>query len=59
MRRAANARPSPPSWPSLVAGFFGESLFGGKVLSPADVLCVSASFRDARRAATTSRRTGS
>jgi len=32
----------------LVAGFFAESLFGGKVLSPADVLRVSASFRDAR-----------
>jgi hypothetical protein len=29
-----------------VAGFFHESLFGGKVLSPADVLRVSASFRD-------------
>jgi hypothetical protein len=33
----------------LLAGFFGESLFGGKVLSPADVLFVSASFRDAAR----------
>ena len=31
---------------ALVAVFFGESLFGGKVLSPADVLFVSASFRD-------------
>ena len=31
---------------TLVAGFLGESLFGGKVLSPADVLFVSASFRD-------------
>ncbi|HEV3120508.1 MAG TPA: hypothetical protein VGY53_01330, partial [Isosphaeraceae bacterium] len=29
----------------LVAAFFGESLFGGKVLSPADVLLASASFR--------------
>ncbi len=28
-----------------VGGFFGESLFGGKVLSPADVLFASASFR--------------
>ncbi|HMB02345.1 MAG TPA: hypothetical protein VKP69_01230, partial [Isosphaeraceae bacterium] len=34
---------------ALVAGFFGESLFGGKVLSPADVLFVSASFRDETR----------
>ncbi|WP_406696867.1 hypothetical protein V5E97_38370 [Singulisphaera sp. Ch08] len=33
---------------TLVAGFFSESLFGGKVLSPADVLLVSASFRDQR-----------
>jgi hypothetical protein len=32
----------------LVAGFFSESLFGGKVLSPADVLFVSASFRGRR-----------
>lgn len=31
---------------ALVAGFFAESLFGGKVLSSADVLKVSASFRD-------------
>ena len=38
--------PSPPCLAALVAGFLGESLFGGKVLSPADVLCVSASFRD-------------
>ena len=30
----------------LVAAFLGESLFGGKVLSPADVLWVSASFRE-------------
>jgi len=30
----------------LVAGFLGEALFGGKVLSPADVLWVSASFRE-------------
>jgi hypothetical protein len=30
---------------ALVAAFFGESLFGGKVLSPADVLEASASFR--------------
>ena len=29
----------------LVTGFFGDSLLGGKVLSPADVLRVSASFR--------------
>ena len=29
-----------------VAAFFHETLFGGKVLSPADVLRVSASFRD-------------
>ena len=34
---------------ALVAGFLGESLLRGKVLSPADVLRVSASFRDARR----------
>ncbi len=31
---------------ALIGGFLGESLFGGKVLSPADVLFVSASFRD-------------
>ncbi len=31
---------------ALVSGFLAESLFGGKVLSPADVLFVSASFRD-------------
>jgi hypothetical protein len=30
-----------------VAAFFHESLIGGKVLSPADVLLVSASFREA------------
>ena len=30
----------------LLTGFFGDSLLGGKVLSPADVLLVSASFRD-------------
>ena len=30
----------------LVAGLLGESLLGGKVLSPADVLWVSASFRE-------------
>jgi hypothetical protein len=30
----------------LVAGFFAETLVGGKVLSPADVLFASASFRD-------------
>ena len=30
----------------LVAAFLGESLFGGKVLSPADLLFVSATFRD-------------
>jgi hypothetical protein len=29
----------------LLAGFFSDSLLGGKVLSPADVLLVSASFR--------------
>ncbi len=34
---------------ALVAGFLGESLLLGRVLSPADVLRVSASFRDARR----------
>ncbi len=28
-----------------VSVFFHETLFGGKVLSPADVLLVSASFR--------------
>ncbi|MBV8556252.1 MAG: YfhO family protein [Planctomycetaceae bacterium] len=33
---------------ALVAGFLGESLFAGRVLSPADVLRVSASFRDER-----------
>jgi hypothetical protein len=33
---------------ALVAGFFADPLFTGKVLSPADVLRVSASFRDAR-----------
>ncbi len=33
---------------TLVAGFFGESFFGGKILSPADVLFVSASFRDVK-----------
>ena len=31
---------------ACVAAFFHESLLGGKVLSPADVLLVSASFRD-------------
>ena len=31
----------------LLAGFLGDALLGGKVLSPADVLFVSASFRDA------------
>jgi len=30
----------------LISAFFHETLFGGKVLSPADVLLVSASFRD-------------
>ena len=30
---------------ALVGGFFAESLFGGKVLSPADVLFASGSFR--------------
>ncbi len=30
----------------VLAGFFGDALVGGKVLSPADVLFVSASFRD-------------
>ena len=46
----------------LVTGFLGESLLGGKVLSPGDVLRVSASLssRGGRpRARTTSRRTGS
>ena len=44
----------------LVTGFFGDSLLGGKVLSPADVLRVSASFRDrAAERGGTSRRTGS
>jgi hypothetical protein len=33
---------------ALVAGVFGECLLGGKVLSPADVLFVSASFRDVK-----------
>jgi hypothetical protein len=33
---------------TLVAGFLSETLFGGKVLSPADVLFVSASFRDVK-----------
>ncbi len=32
----------------LLSGFFAESLFGGKVLSPGDVLLASASFRDSR-----------
>src|SRR5258708_28353596 len=32
----------------LVSGFFSESLFGGKVLSPADVLFASQSFADVR-----------
>ncbi len=31
---------------TLVSAFFAESLFGGKVLSPADVLFASASFRE-------------
>ena len=31
---------------AFVAGFLGESLFCGRVLSPADVLFVSASFRE-------------
>lgn len=31
---------------ALIGVFFHESLFGGKVLSPADVLFVSAAFRD-------------
>ena len=30
----------------LVGGFFAESLFGGKILSSADVLLASASFRE-------------
>lgn len=33
---------------TLVAGFFGDSLFRGRVLSPADVLLATASFRDER-----------
>ena len=32
----------------VVGGFFAESLFGGKILSPADVLFASGSFRDVR-----------
>jgi hypothetical protein len=32
----------------LVAGFLGESLFGGKVLSPADVVYAQTSFQDGR-----------
>ncbi len=35
----------------LVGGFFAESLFGGKILSPADVLFASGSFGDVRGAA--------
>ena len=35
---------------TALSGFFCESLFGGKVLSPADVLFVSASFRSHRGA---------
>ena len=31
---------------AVLAGFFGECLFGGKVLSPADVLFASASFEE-------------
>ena len=30
---------------ALLGGFFGESLFGGKILSPADVVYAQASFR--------------
>ncbi len=33
---------------ALIGGFLGNSLFGGKVLSPADVLFVSASFHDVK-----------
>src|SRR5438105_46943 len=33
---------------ALVGGFFAESLVGGKVLSPADVLFASRSFADVR-----------
>ena len=33
---------------SLVGAFLAESLFGGKVLSPADLLFVAASFRDVK-----------
>jgi len=33
---------------ALVGGFFAESLFGGRILSPADVLFASKSFRDVR-----------
>ena len=33
---------------ALVVGFFHESLLGGKVLSPADVLFASASFREVK-----------
>ncbi len=37
-----------PILAALVVGFFHDSLLGGKVLSPADVLFVSASFRDVK-----------
>ena len=44
--RAARFSPFARSWPSASRSFFHETLFGGKVLSPADVLLVSASFRE-------------
>ena len=33
---------------AIVGGFFAQSLFGGRILSPADVLFASNSFRDVR-----------
>ena len=33
---------------AIVGGFFADSLFGGRILSPADVLFASGSFRDVR-----------
>ena len=41
-----------------VAAFFHETLFGGKVLSPADVLLGLGELSRAEAARTTSRRTG-
>ena len=34
----------------VIVAFFAESLLGGKILSPADVLFVSASFREVKGA---------